>query len=105
VSEKAGSTPLRSSKRSIETLIDALLPASSNYNDRGWAWRFVGTAGIQEHSQMEVPRLANERRILVERSFEALAKEGIQSFDGLPGFWRDSNGSLDLGSMQNSFEI
>jgi hypothetical protein len=42
---------------------------------------------------------------LTERIVEALAKEGKRlSFAGIPGFWRDSNGSLRLGSVQNSFD-
>jgi hypothetical protein len=46
----------------------------------------------------------NGRRVLVERLVEALAKEGIQHFDGIPGFWRDARGRLRLWSEQDSFD-
>lgn len=51
------------------------------------------------------PKTVNERKILAERIVDALANEGSGlSFRGIPGFWKDSNGCLRLGSMQNSFD-
>ncbi|MGH9946421.1 MAG: hypothetical protein ACRD6X_04405 [Pyrinomonadaceae bacterium] len=52
-----------------------------------------------------LPRTVNERRALTERIVEALAKEGRNvSFAGIPGFWRDSNGSLRLWSECDSVD-
>ena len=70
-----------------------------------------GRSGLLERSIQDLsqygclPRTVNGRRVLTERIVEALSKEGRSlSFAGIPGFWRDSNGSLRLGSMQNSFD-
>lgn len=82
-----------------------LSPASSNdeiFNGRGG----LSERGIQDYSQNgNLPRTVNERRVLVERLIESLAKEGeVQSFSGIPGFWRDAKGSLRLWSEQDSFD-
>ena len=81
-----------------------LSPATSNYtivNGRGGLLE----RRIQDLSQYgSLPRTANERRVLVERLVEELAKEGVHSFEGMPGFWRNSNGSLRLWSEQDSFD-
>lgn len=84
-----------------------LSPASSNceiVNGRGG----LSTRGIQDYSQYgSLPRIANERNVLVERLVEELAKEGNGkqlSFVGIPGFWRDTRGSLRLSSEQDSFD-
>ncbi len=84
-----------------------LSPASSNYeivNGRGG----LSTRGIQDYSQYgSLPRIANERNVLVERLVEELAKEGNGerlSFAGIPGFWRDTRSKLRLWSDQDSFD-
>lgn len=81
-----------------------LSPASSSdeiVNGRGG----LSERGIQDFSQYgSLPRTVNERRVLVERLVESLAKEGeLQSFAGIPSFWRDAKGSLRLWSEQDSF--
>lgn len=81
-----------------------LSPASSSYeivNGRGGLLE----RRIQDLSQYgSLPRTANERRVLVERLLEELAKEGVHSFEGIPGFWRDSSGSLRLWSEHDLFD-
>ncbi|QQS33018.1 MAG: hypothetical protein IPM50_00075 [Acidobacteriota bacterium] len=81
-----------------------LSPASSNYeivNGRGGLLE----RGIDDLSLYgSLPRLVNERRVLVERLVEALAKGGIRSFQGIPGFWKNSSGSLRLWGEQDSFD-
>ena len=84
-----------------------LSPASSNYaivNGRGG----LSTRGIQDYTRYgSLPRTANERNVLVERLVEELAKEGnrrVQSFEGIPGFWRDARSKLRLWSEQDSFD-
>lgn len=81
-----------------------LSPASSSYeivNGRGGLLERL----IQDTSQYgRLPRTVNERRVLVERLVEALAKKGIQSFDGIPGFWRDARSRLRLWSEQDAFD-
>ena len=81
-----------------------LSPASSNYeivNGRGGLLE----RGIRDFSAYgSLPRTVNERRVLVERLLEELAKEGVHSFEGIPGFWRDSSGSLRLWSEHDSFD-
>lgn len=81
-----------------------LSPASSNYeivNGRGG----LVERGIHDRAQYgSLPRLVNERRVLTERLVEALAKEGVNSFEGIPGFWRDTNGLLRLWSDHDSFD-
>jgi hypothetical protein len=84
-----------------------LSPASSNYeivNGRGG----LSTRGMQDYAQYgSLPRIANERNVLVERLVEELAKEGKEkqlSFVGVPGFWRDTRGKLRLWSEQDSFD-
>lgn len=81
-----------------------LSPASSNYevvNGRGGLLE----RGVDDLSLYgSLPRLVNERRVLVERLAEALAKGGIHSFQGIPGFWRNSNGLLRFWSEQDSFD-
>lgn len=81
-----------------------LSPASSNHaiaNGRGG----LVERGIQDLFQYgNLPRLVNERGALTKRLVEALAKEGIRSFQGIPGFWRDSSGSLRLWSELDSFD-
>lgn len=51
-----------------------------------------------------LPRLVNARRVLCGQLAEALAKEGIRSFNGVPGFWRDSSGRWRLWSEHDSFD-
>jgi hypothetical protein len=52
-----------------------------------------------------LPRTVNERRVLTRRIVEAFGKGGSTlSFAGIPGFWRDSKGSLRLWSEQDSFD-
>jgi hypothetical protein len=85
--------------------IIALSPASSSYevvNCRGGLLE----RRIQNLSQYgSLPRTVNERRVLVDRLIESLAKEGeVKSFAGIPGFWRDSIGSVRLWSEQDSFD-
>lgn len=84
-----------------------LSPASSNYeivNGRGGLLE----RGIDDLSVYgSLPRLANERNVLVERLVEELAKEGNGkqlSFAGIPGFWRDTRSKLRLWSEQDSFD-
>jgi len=81
-----------------------LSPASSNYeivNGRGGLLE----RGIDDLSLYgSLPRLVNERRVLVERLVEALAKGGIHSFQEIPGFWRDAENRLRLWSEQDSFD-
>ncbi len=84
-----------------------LSPASSNYeivNGRGG----LSTRGIQYHSQYgSLPGLAIKRSELVGRLVKVLAKEGngrVQSFEGIPGFWRDTRSKLRLWSEQDSFD-
>jgi hypothetical protein len=84
-----------------------LSPASSNYeivNGRGG----LSERRIRDYSRYgSLPRLANERNILVERLVEELAKEGnrrVQSFEGIPGFWRDERNKLRLWGEQDSFD-
>lgn len=61
--------------------------------------------GIQDLSLYgSLPRLVNERRILVERIVEELAKDGIRSLEGVPGFWRDRSGRWRLWSEHDSFD-
>lgn len=84
-----------------------LSPASSNYeivNGQGG----LSERRIRDYSQYgSLPRLANERGILVERLVEELAKEGNGkqlSFAGIPGFWRDTRSKLRLWSDHDSFD-
>ena len=80
-----------------------LSPASSSYeivNGRGGLME----RRIQDFSQYgSLPRTVIERRVLVERLLESLAKVGeVPCFLGIPGFWRDARGSLRLWSEQES---
>jgi len=81
-----------------------LSPASSNHvivKGRGGLLE----RGIYDLSRYgNLPRLINERRVLVERLVEELGKEGLCSFEGIPGFWRDANGRLRLWSEHDSFD-
>lgn len=84
-----------------------LSPASFNYeivNGRGG----LSERGIQDYSRYgSLPRTATKRSELVERLVEDLAKEGNGkqlSFAGIPGFWRDTRGTLRLWSEQDSFD-
>ncbi len=81
-----------------------LSPASSNneiVNGRGGLLE----RGIQDFSQYgNLPRLINERRVLVERLVEELGKAGLRSFEGIPGFWRDTKRRLRLWSEQDAFD-
>lgn len=70
-----------------------------------------GRGGLSERRIFDLspygnlPRTVSERRVLTRRIVESFGKEGsILSFAGIPGFWRDPNGSLQLGSRQNSFD-
>ena len=81
-----------------------LSPASSDYeivNGRGGLLE----RGIDDLSLYgSLPRTVNERRELVGRLLEELANERVHSFEGIPGFWRDSSGSLRLWSDHDSFD-
>ncbi len=81
-----------------------LSPASSNkeiVNGRGGLLE----RGVQDFSQYgNLPRLQNERRVLTGRLVDAMALEGIHSFEGIPGFWRDVSGRLRLWSEHDSFD-
>lgn len=81
-----------------------LSPALSNreilYGRGGLLER--GTQDLSRYGSL--PRSVNERRVLVVRLVEALAKEGVNSFDGIPGFWRSANGRWRLWSGQNSYD-
>ncbi|HMM78446.1 MAG TPA: hypothetical protein PKC65_00325 [Pyrinomonadaceae bacterium] len=81
-----------------------LSPASSNneiVNGRGGLLE----RGVQDVSQYgNLPRLQNERRVLTGRLVDAMAAEGIHSFEGIPGFWRDAYGRLRLWSEHDSFD-
>lgn len=48
------------------------------------------------------PRTVNQRRVLVERLIESLAKEEDTSFEGVRGFWEDTAGEWRLGSRFDS---
>ena len=95
--------PPASRDRVYRKLIE-LSPASANYeivNGRGGLLE----RGLDDLSLYgSLPRTANERRVLVERLLEELAKEGVHSFEGIPGFWRDSSGSLRLWSEHDLFD-
>jgi hypothetical protein len=95
--------PIAIRDRVYRKLIE-LSPASSSYeivNGRGGLLE----RGIQDTSQYgSLPRTMNERQILIECLVEALAKEGTQSIDGIPGFWRDAKGRLRLWSEKDSFD-
>ncbi|MGH9947048.1 MAG: hypothetical protein ACRD6X_07620 [Pyrinomonadaceae bacterium] len=61
--------------------------------------------GIEDFSLYgNLPRLVIERRILGETILDELAKEGVRSIEGVPGFWRDAKGRWRLWSEQNSFD-
>lgn len=64
--------------------------------------------GISDYRQYgTLPKNAFGRDILVERLVETLAKESRAdplSFSGIPGFWRDVNGSLRLWSNNDSID-
>lgn len=81
-----------------------LSPASSNkeiVNGRGG----LRERGVQDFSQYgNLPKLQNERRVLTERLVDAMAAEGIHSFEGIPGFWRDASGQVRLWSEHDSFD-
>lgn len=81
-----------------------LSPASSSHeivNGRGG----LSERRIQEFSRYgNLPRLVNERRVLLERLVDALANEEVRSFEGVPGFWRDGYGGLRLWSQHDSFD-
>lgn len=81
-----------------------LYPASSNHeilNGRGGLLE----RGIQDLDLYgSLPRLVNERRVLVERLAGALTKEGIRCFEGVPGLWRDASGQWRLWSEHDSFD-
>lgn len=81
-----------------------LSPASSNHEI------VEGRGGLLERgipdisSYGNLPRLENERRVLVERVVEELANEAVHSFDGVPGFWRAVSGQCRLWSEHDSFD-
>lgn len=81
-----------------------LSPASSSHEIVN------GRCGLSERRIREfarygnIPRLVNERRVLVERLVDALANEEVRSFEGIPGFWRDAFGGLRLWSEHDSFD-
>lgn len=81
-----------------------LSPATSNHEI------VKGRGGLLERGILDfshygnLPRLINERRVLVERLVEELGKEGLRSFEGIPGFWRDTKRRLRLWSEQDAFD-
>ncbi|MBX3282926.1 MAG: hypothetical protein KF756_10655 [Acidobacteria bacterium] len=81
-----------------------LSPATSNHVI------VKGRGGLLERGILDfshygnLPRLINERRVLVERLVEELGKEGLRSFEGIPGFWRDTRRRLRLWSEQDAFD-
>lgn len=81
-----------------------LSPALSNHeivDSRGG----LSERGITDLSNYgSLPRLRNERRVLTERLVDAMANEGILSFEGVPGFWIDAYGRLRLWSEHDSFD-
>lgn len=61
--------------------------------------------GIQNLSLYgNLPRLANERQVLVDRLADAMAKENVNCFRGIPGFWSDAAGGLRLWSERDAFD-
>lgn len=81
-----------------------LSPASSNreiiYGRGGLLER-----GIQDLSQYgSLPGSVNERRVLVDRLADELKKEGVHSFEGIPGFWRGTDDRWRLWSGHDSFD-
>lgn len=80
-----------------------LSPASSNSD------LVYGRGGLSDRRIVDIsqygsfPRTVNERRVLVERLVESLAKEEDVSFEGVPGFWKDTPaGEWRLGSRFDS---
>ena len=69
-----------------------------------------GRDGLSERGIMDIsqygslPRLVNERQVLVERLVDSMAKDRIRSFEGVPGFWTDANQTLRLWSDGDSFD-
>lgn len=90
--------PIEIRHRSYQSLIKlSPLPASGEliYGNE-WLfrqWQEFGRCGI-------LPKLATERDRLVRSLIESLTKEerAIPPFEGVPGFWRGSNGRPRLGS-------
>lgn len=79
-----------------------LSPSSSNYeivNGHGGLLE----RGIKNFSQYgNLPRLEKGRQALVKRLAEVVARVGIQSFNGIPGFWRDAKGRARLWSIHDA---
>lgn len=82
-----------------------LSPASSSYEI------VSGRGGLSERCIQDIsqygglPRTADGRRELTKRIVQGFAKEGHSlSLAGIPGFWRDSDGSLCLWSRQDAFD-
>lgn len=79
-----------------------LSPASAN------SAILTGPGGLSERRIKDIsqygsfPRTVNERRALVERLIESLAKGGDIFFEGVPGFWKDTAGEWRLGSRFDS---
>jgi len=94
----------RSIRDRVYRMLIELSPATSNnaiVNGRGG----LSERGIRDLSLYgSLPRLVNERQVLVERLVDSMAKDGIRSFDGIPGFWRDTHGGLRLWSNSDSFD-
>ncbi|MGE3385023.1 MAG: hypothetical protein AB7L70_19005 [Pyrinomonadaceae bacterium] len=79
-----------------------LSPASSNcelVSGRGG----LSDRGIKDISQYgSFPKTVNERRVLVDRFIQTRAKGENISFEGVPGFWKDTAGEWRLGSKFDS---
>ncbi len=73
-----------------------LSPASSNselVSGRGG----LSDRGIKDISQYgSFPKTVNERRVLVDRLIQTRAKGENISFEGVPGFWKDTGGGWRL---------
>lgn len=95
--------PISIRDRVYRKLIE-LSPASSSdeiVNGRGG----LSERGIIDISQYgRLPILVKERKVLVERLAGSMAKDRILSFEGVPGFWIDSNGGQRLWSDSDSFD-
>lgn len=101
VSHDMASTAIRD--KVYRKLIE-LSPATSNHVI------VKGRGGLLERGLLNfshygnLPRLICERQVLVERLVEELGKEGLRSFEGIPGFWRDTRRRLRLWSEQDAFD-
>lgn len=93
---------LREIRDKIYRKLIELSPASSNnelVNGRGG----LADRRIKDISQYgSFPRTVNERRVLVERLLQTQAKGEDTSFEGVPGFWKNTAGEWRLGNRFDS---